>query len=115
MKKKQLSKEERRGEEAFAINQKISDNEKTRRRLFLENVGLLEEVLDRQLYKDILGDEEADWVAFLGQVEVYYARSEVMKWLKIKRILQDKFGFDLEKLLDLPSGRLGEISAYALS
>ncbi len=105
--------EQERGEKAFGINKKITENELKRRELFAENVGYLGIVQEEELYKDILGDPEAEWVAYLSQLDVYYTRSEINKWLRVKHKISHEFGLDFNSLLDIPITRLDKIASYA--
>jgi len=101
--------EEKEGQEAFNIHRQIIENEAQRRKLLSLNVRLLKEVKDRQLYKTILGDKEADWVAYLGDIEIFYSRNEVYNLMRI----YDKFIIDLDlnyaTIADIPRSRLVEL------
>jgi hypothetical protein len=108
-----MTKEER-GEKGFKLHKLIEENEKKRRALLLENVLYLNEILTDQLYKEILGDEEAEWVAYLAQLQVYYTRSEVIRWIRIKRKLVDEFGLDASILVEVPITRLENICGVAV-
>lgn len=114
-KKKVLTKEERHGEEAFALHQEIVSNEQKRRALLIKNISNLSELYLMQGYKDILGDENAGWDAYLGQLDVYYTRGEVARRLKVKDKLIDEYGLSFDELLDLPETRIGDIAYLAAS
>src|SRR3990167_765076 len=106
------TKEQERGELASSLYQELIGNEGLKRGLFIKNIDLLSKIYKQELYKDILGDENGEWAGFLGQVEVYYTRSEVWRWFKIKERLVDGFGFTLESLLDIPETRLENIADF---
>jgi hypothetical protein len=103
---------ESRGQRGFFLNQKIVENEKARRALLIENIDYLAEVLDAQLYKEILGDEDSEWAGFLAQLDVWYTRAEVNRYIKLRRKLQLELGFDLKELLDIPLLRLEAIADH---
>jgi hypothetical protein len=110
-----LMNEKERADRAFALNTKIIENEQRRRALLIENIGLLSEVFEGEFYKEILGDPEGTFAGFLGQVEVYYTRAEVMRYIKIRQKLVGEFGFDLKTLLDIPVTRLENVASYCES
>ena len=105
--------DEQKGELAFESNKKVTENEKKRRELFADNIDLLEKIQTEELYKDILGDQEAEWIAYLSQLDVYYTRSEISKWLRVKYKISQGFGFDFRTLLDIPITRLDKIASLA--
>lgn len=107
--------EEQRGSKAFNLSQKVANNELERRRLFLENIKILREIRDEELYKDILGDEHGKWAGYLGDVEVYYSRWQVQRWIFILERLVDGFGLDPSTFFDIPESRLEEIAQHANS
>jgi len=115
MAKRNLTREESFGEEAFVMHKLISENELKRRKLLLENINLLERMRDGLFYTAVLGDEEAEWVAYLGQIEVFYTRSLIIRLLRVKRNFLDKFGFDIDTVLQIPHTRLEQISSLQLT
>lgn len=110
--KKELTKEERRGEEAFATWTKLTSNIADIRKKTIENAKLFTEIYDNQWEKDILGDEEATWVAFLAQPEVFYTRAEINRFMVLHRRFSVEWGFVLEDLLDIPITKLENIAKY---
>lgn len=74
---------EQRGEKAWTLHKQVSENEKKRRLLLLENAELIHEIHSQKLYQVILGDEEAPWSAYLSQHEVFYPASKVYSLDKI--------------------------------
>ena len=105
--------EQKIGELAFKLNEELITGEKARRAILVRNIEILEEVLSKGLYRDILGDPNAEWAGYLGSIDVYYTRAEVNRWIKIKRKLSDEFGIDLMDLLDIPVTRLEAIAGVA--
>ena len=110
-----MNTEKERADKAFKLNKQIVDNEQKRRALLIENIGLLSTIQDEGLFREILGDENATFVGVLAQLEVYYTRAEVLRYLKIKQKLVNEFGFDLKELLDIPVTRLENVAAYCES
>ena len=113
--KKELTKEERRGERAFEAWKKLTENIANIRKFTIENAKLFTEIYDNQWQKDILGDEEASWVAFLAQPEVFYTRSEINRFMILHKTLSVEWGFVLEDLLDIPITKLENIARYCKS
>jgi hypothetical protein len=97
------------GKEAWALHQSIIDNEVSRRQLFATNISLLAELKDKQLYRAILGDETAEFHAYLGQLEVFYSRNQIRNYL----VINDKFINGLKMtwkhIDDIPISRLFDI------
>lgn len=114
MKRKQvpLENEEKRGELGFDLFNKVKLNEQKRRELFAENMGHLEKILDSGLYRDILGDEKATWPALLGQLEVFYTRSEVIQHIRARKKLRVWEVAD-SALEGIPLNRIIQISVLA--
>ena len=97
-----------KGEKAFELHKNIGKNEGLRRILLVKNIALLVDMYDEEYYKDILGDEEAEWVAYLAQLEIYYTRNQVYTYTKIYRHLTQHLKIEPERWLDLPITRLSE-------
>ena len=96
---------------AFNRHQTIIGREIARRRLFAENVLDLSEMFENQEYKVILGfDPPPQWSGYLSQVEVYYSRGQVERWRKIVKKLIKDFGFIIDEIVDIPEGRLEDIT-----
>ena len=104
---------EETGEKAFDLHSLIVNNEKKRRQILIENMGLLDKMQKEELYKSVLGDEEAEWYAYLGQIDVFYTRSRVVRLLRIRQKLVEEMGFSLAELLDIPETRLENIASLA--
>jgi len=99
-----------RNEEAFNLYQQVKDNEKTRRKLFILNVVSLTEIYNKNLYKEILGEEvEPKWNGLLADLEIYYTRSKIERWRKIITKLVGELKIDPEKLIEIPETRLENI------
>lgn len=109
MPRRKLLTKEQRGEEGWNIDQRVKARELQRRKLFAENVKDIHEILSKQLYKDILGDETAEWTAYLGELEVYYPRNTIYPLMKI----YEKFELEFEKpfadVCHIPKQRLLDI------
>lgn len=109
---KELNKEERRGEEAFSNWKELTDNIEIIRQKTVKNAELFTKIYDNQWWKDILGNEDAQWTELLGQVEVFYSRAEVARWMMLYKRLAVEFGFALEDLVGIPVMRLENIAKY---
>ena len=100
---------EQDGEKAFNIHSQISGNETQRRILLSKNISLLKAIKKDNLFKVILGDQDAEFTAYLGQVETMYSRNEVYNYIRI----HDKFVDDLKMsfidICDIPLSRLIEL------
>jgi hypothetical protein len=105
--------EQQIGELAFQLHQELTANETMRRGLLIRNIEILEEIFNKGLYRDLLGDPNGEWAGYLSSIDVFYSRSEVNRWLKIKKVLADKFGFKLMDLLDIPISRLATVASIA--
>lgn len=102
-----MNEQEQRGYDGFELHKYIEKNELKRRRLLLENIECLEKIYKDKLYKEILGDDSAEWSAYLSQIEVYYTRAKIRKLLKIS----EKFKMQLDKIIDIPISRLMDITS----
>lgn len=98
---------EQRGKEAFELNEKIKSNEFLRRALFSENIKLLNQIQEKELYKEVLGDENGEWAGFLGQIEVFYSRSRVNDMIRVYKKYSPLI--DLKEIIDIPQTRLIEM------
>ena len=96
--------EEKRGEQFHILRQVIEDREYERRRLFLQNIEDLAMVFESKLYEV----EFDEWAGYLGQLEIFYSRSEVHKWIKIWQFFKEK-KISLGDYLDIPVSRLLDI------
>ena len=63
-------------------------------------------MFEKELYKAVLGDENAPWSAFLGQVEIFYSRSRVNTLLRIYRKFTKELGMTPDDYFDVPLSRL---------
>lgn len=106
--------EEKKGEKAFNLHTQVIENEKLRRELFLQNIILLEEMRNQELYKDILGDEKAKWSGYLGELEIFYSRWKVQRWIFIHQKLMNELGCQYNELLEIPESRLEEVARVAI-
>ena len=106
---KQPVNKEKLGELFFGLNKAIKEKELERRKLMIENIDTLANIFDKKLYKV----EFEDWAGFLGQIEVFYSRTEVNRFLIIKKRLIDEFNFDPYTFLDIPVVRLENITKFA--
>lgn len=98
-----------RGELAFAIHKQIEENEQKRRLLLAQNAQLLFKVFDEKYYKELLGDEEAEWAGYLGQLELFYSRNQVDTYRKIYQKLTTQLGIAPDIWVDVPITRLFDL------
>src|SRR3990167_4288092 len=113
---KQIKKEQINIDEAFNRHQDIAKREQMRRSLFLDNIRDLIKIFDGQEYKVILGnDPPPTWAGYLGQVEVYYTRTQIERWRKIFKVLCEQFKINELDLIEVPESRLGDISSIAIN
>lgn len=105
-------KEENKGDIAFSFHKKIIDNEKKRRELFAENASILSMMLEQEHYKAILGDINADWAAYLGQIEVFYSRNEVNNIINIHNKFVKELHILPAEFSDIPRSRLVDIIPF---
>ena len=98
---------EQRGKEAFELNEKIKQNELARRALFVENISLLNQMQEKELYKEVLGDENGEWGGYLGQIEVFYSRNSVSSMITIYKKYSQIVS--LNEIIDIPRTRLIEM------
>ena len=110
MRRKQKEKLELNSEKAFERHQSIIRRELERRKLFLENISDLWEMFNTQEYKVILGLDDAQWAGYLGEVAIYYTRSQVERWRKIWQKLEKELEIKPETFIDIPETRLADIS-----
>lgn len=96
----------KQGEQAFALHQIIVKNEQDRRVLLARNIAALKQIKENNLYKAVLGDETADWKAYLAQIETFYTRSEVHNMFRVFDKFVTELGFEYESISDIPISRL---------
>jgi hypothetical protein len=109
---KQLTVEERKGEDMFALWKELIDNVGVVREKTIRNAEIFTNIYEHQGWKDILGDEDSQWSGLLAQVETHYTRAEVARWMLLWRTLHIEFGFLLEDLFKIPVTRLENIAKY---
>jgi argininosuccinate lyase len=69
---------------------------------------------DENLYPAILGEgKDQKWSGYLGQIEVFYTRSQVERWRKIITKLVGEFKMNPDRLLEAPETRLANIADVA--
>ena len=113
--KKEINKEEKQDSKEkeakvfFDLNQNIINKEKQRRLLMIQNIEAIAQMFDKKLYKI----EFEEFAGFLGQLEVYYTRTEVYRHLNIKKRLLDEFKFDPETIYDIAITRLEAIAKFS--
>ena len=110
-----LTREQRRGEDGFDLHQKIIVRERERRISLIKIGGLLYEIKKQQLFKDILGDEQAKWSAYLSQTEIMFSRHKVKYLLQIHSYFILQRQISPEELARYPLSRIIEIIKYANS
>lgn len=97
---------EQEGENGFNLHQQIAANELLRRRLLGNNIKLLSIMKDKKLYKAVLGDEKAEWIAYLGQVETFYSRNEIYNLMRVYDKFVVDLGYEYATISDIPISRL---------
>ncbi len=100
---------EQRGQFAWEAHKKISENEKARRILLIENARLINEVHSKKYYKDILGDENASWSAYLSLFETFYTASKVYMLDKIYLKFIKELGLHPEQIAHIPHSKLSNL------
>lgn len=109
---RKLSQEERDGAKAFFNNKRIVELENQRRLLLLQMGEILTEIKEGQQWRDVLGDENAPWSAYLGQIELFLTRHRTKGVMDIYKLLHKKLGIPLQELAEYPINRLIEILKY---
>ncbi len=107
--------EQNQAEVAFTFHKKIMANEKKRRELFAENASILTLVFDKEYFKTILGDEEASWAAYLGEIEVFYTRNEVDTIIRIHKKFVKELHILAPEFSDIPHSRLLDMIPFVLT
>ena len=108
MRRKNTSKEEREAEIAFSLQSTIEGHEVKRRLLLLEIGEALWEVYDKQYYKDLLGQEDATWSAFLSQPSVYFSRNATYGLFQVAKKFIKELQIPKEVLMTVPIQRFIE-------
>jgi hypothetical protein len=104
-----MENKEKRGKEGFNLDKKIKENELTRRQLLGENAVFLTEIFDKKLYREILGDDQAEWSGYLAQTDVYYTRNEVKNLIGIYRKFTLELGIELKNYVDIFSEHMNRL------
>jgi hypothetical protein len=99
-------------ENAFKLHSDIVKNEHLRRALLVDNIRMLHEVFDKKYYKDILGNKEGQWAGYLADLEIFYSRNEVYKYIKIYKYLTQKLNVEPSKWLEIPLTRLSQCLSH---
>jgi hypothetical protein len=94
------------GEIAWNLHNQVVRNEQKRRELLLDNMKYLCELYDTKLYKVILGNEDSNWSAYLGQHETYYSRSQVYNFAQIYKRFTKELGLEPKDYIDIPQSKL---------
>jgi len=107
-----MNHEQQIGEEAFNLHQEILEMEKASRAVTLKIMEALIQMQETKGFKAVLGDQEAEWHAYLADVGVFYSRSRVRRW---KRIFELCKAFDLNKemVFTIPESRLEQVALLA--
>ena len=100
---------EEKGIKAWALHNAITNNEKLRRELFLENMKNINELYSDKLYRVVLGDEDAPWKAYLGQHEVFYTASKVYTMNKIYQKFVKELCIELSVIVEIPTTKLSNL------
>ncbi len=100
---------ENRGERAFKLHLQVTKSEVMRRDLLYKAVAYLNEIREEKLYKEILGDEDADFSAYLAQIEVFYTKARIHALNRIFKHLSMGLEIDSSRYNDIPPSRLVDI------
>lgn len=100
--------QEQEAEEAQKIHTQLKDNESVRRNLLAINASLLAKIKEKNLYKIILGDSEAEWAGYLSLPEIYYTRNESYNLIRLYEKFEVKHEMPLYKIFEMgiPTSRL---------
>lgn len=101
--------DEHTGEHAFKLHESIVQNGRIRRGLLYTVAADLKEMKDSGLYKSILGDDKADFKAYLSQIEVYYSRAKIHTLLRIFTRFTEVLNVYPIEYDDIPQSRLIDI------
>lgn len=96
------------GEAAFDLHEMIRKNEKNRRILLAQNAALLSEMLEKKLYKVYLGDAEAEWGAYLGELEIFYSRNEINTYIRLYKKLTQELEVPADIWVEVPITRISD-------
>lgn len=103
---------EARGKIAWELHQEIIKNETNRRELMAKNAELLSKIYDHSYYHELLGDENAQWSGYLGEIQIFYSRSKVHNLVTIYKRLTEKLGIIAELWAQIPTSRLIDILPF---
>lgn len=101
--------EQQIGEEAFALHQEILEMEKASRAVTLKIMEALIQMQESKGFKAVLGDQEAEWSAYLADVGVFYSRSRVRRWKRIFDLC-NLFDLNKEMIFMTPESRLEQVA-----
>lgn len=104
--------DETRGKIAWEIHNKIVKNEEQRRTLMARNAMFLSEIFDRDYYKELLGDEQAKWAGYLGELNVFYSRSKIFNLVAVYKKFTDKLKISAEQWVQIPTSRLVDMLPF---
>ena len=98
--------QEKRGKIAFSLHSKIVEREEQRRNLLALNAVDLVHMFESELYKDMLGDEDAPWAAYLGELTIFYSRNQINSYIKVYQKYTKELGVPPEAWVEVPITRL---------
>ncbi len=101
--------DEKRGKEAFGLHKLITEAEGVRRNLYGKIMYGLAEMYEKGLYKEFLGDENAEWAGYLSEVEIFFSRNQVKDFIRIYNKFTRELKFEPTSYIDLPKARLIDI------
>ena len=96
-------------EYAFSLHKMIEENEIKRRELLFYNMEILNKIYREKYFKIILGDEEAQWSAYLGQHEIFYARSKIFTMNRIYQRFIVELKIDVQRIAPIPLTKLANL------
>lgn len=103
-----LTKEERI-ERAHKLHTGVVENEKLKRALVADSAKKLYSILSDKLYKEILGDDNGQFVSYLADTSIYYTRNQVINLINVYKKFELDLDIPLIDILDIPLSRLIDI------
>lgn len=100
---------EQNPDRAFELNKELEKIEYNRRILLLNASKILNEIYETQAYKDILGDDQATWSAYLSQPNIFLSRNKLHKLFLVGKLFLKKLEIPIEELALIPLQRLVDI------
>jgi hypothetical protein len=100
---------EEKGKIAFDLHQIIAGREMKRRELLFENMRDINRMYSEKLFRVFLGDENAQWSAYLGEHSVFYSRSKVFTMNRIYQRFIVELKIDVQRIAPIPLTKLANL------